>query len=203
MIYYITEISEQKRKKGRYNVYTDDGFLLSLSDETIVKNSIKRGSELTEEQLNALREEDTFKYAKELSFKYAAGAMRSEKQIKAHLLRCGVDADTADRAVETMREYGYADDERFAREYAKGYLRKYSAYVVTQRLLAEGISAKTAAEAVKEADDAENLTALFGKYARKYEKDEPLKRKKHICDALARRGFSWSEISGFFDGDEF
>ena len=62
----ITEINPQKRRKDRYNLYCEEGFLLSLSDETIVKNSIKKGADLSSALIEKLRREDTLKYAKEM-----------------------------------------------------------------------------------------------------------------------------------------
>ena len=65
----ITEISQQRRRQDRYNLYCDEGFIMSLSDETIVKNGIKKGMELEGELIERLRREDTFKYAKEPGMK--------------------------------------------------------------------------------------------------------------------------------------
>lgn len=203
-MHIITSITQQKRRKTRYNIHTEDGFLLSLSDESIVRHHLKVGSTVSEDLLEELREEDSLKYAKELAFKYVTYAPRSEQQLLRHLAQKEVDPACAEEACRIMREYGYIDDESYARQYAENYLKKYSPYLVKQRLIAEGIAKEIAENAVADADHSDQLTELFDKLRKKYEKEEPLKRKKKICDALARRGFSWSEVSPLFrDNDDF
>jgi len=203
-MHIITEITQQKRRKTRYNIHTEEGFLLALSDESVVRHHLKVGSTISSDLLEELREEDSLKYAKELAFKYVTYSPRSEKQLLKHLGQKEIDPTCAAEACRIMKEYGYINDESYARQYAEAYLKKYSPYLVKQRLIAEGISKEIAENAVADADPKDQLKELYDKLCRKHEKEEPLKRKKKICDALARRGFSWSEISPLFrDNDDY
>lgn len=202
-MYTITNILPQKRCKTRYNIMTEDGFLLSLSDESIVRHSLKIGKSISEELLGDLRREDTLKYAKELSLRYITYAPRSEQQVRNHLAERGIDPESIERACAFLHEYGYLDDARYARQYAESYLKKYSPYLVKQRLLHEGISPAEADAAITELSSDEPLRAMYEKLEKKYSSEEPLKRKKKICDALARRGYRWSEIAFLFHDDEF
>lgn len=77
----IQEISLQKRKKDRYNIYTDDGFLMSLSAETIVREKLKEGSVLSDETIARLKEEDTYVYAKELAANYLSYSPPTKEKI--------------------------------------------------------------------------------------------------------------------------
>ncbi|MBR4079671.1 MAG: RecX family transcriptional regulator [Christensenellaceae bacterium] len=202
-MHIITSITQQQRRKTRYNIHTDNGFLISLSDESVVRHHLKVGGTISEELLAELREEDSLKYARELAFKYVAYAPRSEQQLLRHLSQKEIDPACASEACRIMKEYGYINDESFAKQYAESYLKKYSPYFVKQRLIAEGISASIAEAAVADADNSDQLKELFDKLYKKHEKEEPLKRKKKICDALARRGFSWSEVAPLFrDNDD-
>ena len=198
----ITEIRAQRSKKNRYNLYTEDGFLISLWDETIVKNSVKEGTELSEELFKKLKEEDTLKYAKELSFKYVTYSPRTEKQLLKKLENSGIDGESARIAADMMKEDGYINDAAYAREYAASCLKKYSPYVVVSRLTADGVDEKTARAAVDEANSRDNIKALFEKYERKYSALEPRMKKKRISEALARRGFSWSDMEFLFGYEE-
>ena len=56
MSWEVTELQPQKRKKNRFNIITDEGYLRSLSAETIVKHHIRAGMILEEELLEKLRE---------------------------------------------------------------------------------------------------------------------------------------------------
>ena len=51
----ITKIEVQKKNKSRVNLYLDGEFNCGLSLETIVKNGIKEGREITDEQLEFLK----------------------------------------------------------------------------------------------------------------------------------------------------
>lgn len=195
----ITEIRPQKNSKNRYNIYTEDGFILSLSDETIVKNSVKTGKDISEELLDKLKEEDTFKFAKEVSFKYLTYCPRTEKQLLKKLSSCGVDEQTAMKAAKVMKEYGYINDRAFAEEYAKSYLKKYGSKIVFSRLIAEGVDESTAREILDGSDQTEEIKALMEKYEKKYSSLEPKMRKKKVCEALMRRGFTWSQIESAAD----
>lgn len=199
----ITAITQQKRCKTRYNIMTDDGFLMSLADETIVKNNLKVGSELSGELIATLKQEDTLKYAKELSLKYVTYAPRSRRQLMEHLESRGIDPESIAGVCAFMEEYGYLDDARYARLYAESYLKKYSPYLVKQRLMREGVAESIAENAVAELASDAPLRTLFEKLQEKYRSEEPLKRKKKICDALARRGYRWGEIAPLFHDDEF
>ena len=204
MNYLITQIRPGKHKKGRYNLYTEDGFLLSLSDEIIVSHSIKEGTELSEELLHMLKEADTFRYAKDLAFSYVTYAPRSKSQLRKHLLEKDIDETIAQKTIALMEEYRYINDDNFAQQYAASYLKKYSPYVVLMRLKQAGVSEQTAKSAIEAAHNAQYIRDIFENISKKYASLEPQKRRGKIAQAMARRGFSWPEIAACMeDPDEF
>ena len=202
-MYIISAITPQKRSKTRYNIMTEEGFLLSLSEESIVRHSLKTGKEISPELLAELKQEDSLKYAKELSLRYVTYAPRSRQQLVKHLQQRELDSESIEGACAFMEEYGYIDDERFARMYAETYLKKYSPYVVKQRLMNEGVSSTIAEAVTADCETTDTLQNLFEKLQKKYQSEEPVKQKKKICDALARRGYRWSEIAFLFHDDEY
>ena len=88
----IAKVQPQKRNKNRFNLYTEEGFLISLSYETLLKFHIREGGALEEEELEQVRAEDTVKYAKEQAMQYVAYAPRSQRQVEQQLAKKGVDA---------------------------------------------------------------------------------------------------------------
>ncbi len=198
----ITEIRQQKRRKNRYSLYTEDGFLFSLSDETIIGNGIKTGSEISGEEAERLRKEDTLKYAKETAFSYASYAPRTEKQVLEKLSRSGVDEKTAEAALETVRSYGYVDDGEFAREFARVQLKKYGPAVVIMKLRANGVDDSAARECVEELYSEENARNIFEAVGKKYAGLPERERKAKISAAMARKGFSWDEYGDLFREDD-
>ena len=199
----ITEISRQQRRDDRYNIYTEDGFLLSLSDETIIKNSIKKGMELCEDKLEKLRRGDTFKSAKELSANYISRGPKTRKEIFDYLLKKGIDSESAEQAISLLEGYGYVDDEAYAKEFSRIYSKKSGSRVIRQKLMAKGISSELAEKYSHENHDSQQdaAAALAEKYAKKYSDLPPIKRRQKIYAALLRKGFSYDEASKYTNGD--
>lgn len=192
----ITEITEQKKRKNRYNLYTEDGFFMSLSDETLYKYNLKPGAELSGELIKELREYDTLKYANELSIAYISYKPRTAKKLKEHLLKKGIDEESALSSIEIMRQYNYIDDESFARAYAAEYLKKYSPKMVKMRLINEGVAADTANDVLEEFSDEndETLKNTFDTLCKKYS-TPPEKQKQRVYQAMIRKGYSYYDFS--------
>ena len=200
----ITEISQQRRKQDRYNLYCDEGFIMSLSDETIVKNGIKKGMELEGKLLERLRREDTFKYAKELAAGYVSRGSKTRREVKDYLLRKGIDERSAQDALTMLEGYGLIDDEEYAREFSRIQSKKLGARMVRQKLLQKGISAELAEKYSRENGEAQQEAArqICEKYVRKYADLPELERRRKIYAALIRRGFSYDEAASAVRGDD-
>ncbi len=200
----ITEISRQKKKENRYNLYCEDGFLLSLSDETIVKNGIKKGSTLTREVLDALRAEDTVKYAKELSLNYISYSKRTQKEVLNYLEKKGIDEASANEALLMLKEYRYIDDEEYARLFFSEYIKKTGPAVIRQKLMLKGISPDICRKIAQESED-DGLScakSVAEKYSKKYSGEPEPKKRQKIYAALLRKGFSYDVISKVINTEE-
>lgn len=205
MSWEVTELQPQKRKKNRFNIITDEGYLLSLSAETIVKHHIRAGMILEEELLEKLRQEDTRKYAKELAADYLGYAPRTRSQVRSHLLRKGIDAESAEAALATMEEYGYIDDAAYAREFARCYSAKLGAAAIRSKLMEKGISREVIDASVEFSREAEREAAagLVAKLREKYDSLPKEKRRQRIYQALLRKGFSYGDAAELLrDGED-
>ena len=200
----ITDITPQKRRKDRYNLYCEEGFLLSLSDETIVKNSIKKGADLSSALIEKLRREDTLKYAKELAASFISYCPRTRREVITHLEKKGIDSVSAEQAADMLEEYRYIDDEKYAREFSRIYSSKLGSRMIKQKLMQKGISSE-AAEAASKANSQTQMEAgkkICEKYAKKYAALDSYERNKKIYAALIRKGFSYDEASMLVKEDE-
>lgn len=195
----VTEIRAQKRRKNRYNIYDEDGFFMSLADETIVRYGIKPGVEIDADLLEELRAEDTYKYANELAAQYLSYAPRSKKQLKDHLAKKGIDEHSIERTAELMESYGYINDEAYAKEYAAAYEQKLSPVAISYKLRSKGISKETAEAIAAETDSDAAARAVMKKLSRKFKNDE--KRKERLMQALMRRGFSYGDFADNYSED--
>ena len=124
----------------------------------------------------------------------------------------GYDEPEAIAAVRRLMELGYLDDEGYARDLAASLTRRgYGARRVRQTLIAKGVDAETADEAIPEDQDA--AAAQIERWLSKLYKGKPLdaKEKSRLYGALARRGFDGEAIrrglrnlqNGFEDDEDF
>ena len=192
----IAKVQPQKRNKNRFNLYTEEGFLISLSYETLLKFHIREGGALEEEELEQVRAEDTVKYAKEQAMQYVAYAPRSQRQVEQQLAKKGVDEQSIAGAVETMKKYGYIDDAAYVQEFVRSYAKRMGAQAIRQKLMQNGVSGRVVEENLSLSDEAQLETAcmILTKQAKKYQKLGPQKAKQRMYAMLARRGFSGEVI---------
>lgn len=85
--------------------------------------------------------EDRLQDALDRSYRYLAARDRTEHEIRRHLERVGVEADTIEDAVRILTELAYLDDARFAVRFAqdKRELDAWGAERIERRLTALGV----------------------------------------------------------------
>lgn len=192
----LREIALQKRNKNRYNLSDDDGFLTSLSVETVLRHHLKEGMELSEELLEQMKREDTVKYAKELAVAYIAYTPRTRRQLEQQLAKKGIDVQSVAEAVATMEKYSYLDDAAYVREFARSYGKRLGAGAIRQKLLERGVERSVIEENLELDAQSQRAAAeaLAEKLRRKYAADSAQKRRQKMYAALTRRGFSYDDI---------
>lgn len=193
----ITRISTTKR--GRFALFSEDEFLFSVDDETLVQYHIQEGSLLTNEELSSLKDASDLRKAKNQALRYLS--LRAYAQEELYQKLClKYDPYTAAAAIQAMVELDLLDDETFAIEKAKGLMsRGKSSSEIRRQLQALGISANLVSIALEEAEpnDEENAYRILqkGGYIEKLERGE----KEKVMAALARRGFTHSTIRTVLD----
>jgi len=200
----ILEILPQKRRKDRFNILDEEGFMLSLSAETIARHHIRPGMVLGEELLETLRAEDTVCYAKELSAAYLAYAPRTKAQLRKHLLAKGIDPVSAETAIGSMEEYGYIDDGAYAEEFAKSASKKMGAAAIRAKLLEKGVSREIVEEraAPSPEEQREAAAVLIAKLRQKLADLPEHTRRRRIYGTLMRRGFLYEDVKDLLGEEE-
>ena len=192
----IREIAPQKRNKNRYNISDEDGFLTSLSVETVLRYHLKEGMQVSDELMEEMKREDTVKYAKEIGVAYVAYAPRTRRQVEQHLAKKGIDAQSIAQAVETLERYSYLDDAAYVREFVRSYGEKLGAGAMRQKLMERGVERQVIEENMELSQEGQQAAALAlaQKLRRKYADQPEQKRRQKMFAALARRGFSYDDI---------
>ncbi|MCL2587894.1 MAG: recombination regulator RecX [Oscillospiraceae bacterium] len=119
----------------------------------------------------------------------------SRRELMEKLVQKGETKEAAEATAEWIAEMRLLDDESYAEEIVRHYAAKgYGQKRIEQELWRRGIEKDlwdTALEAMPEEDD--SLDRFIQLKLRGVDPDK--KEEKRLADALARRGYSWDEIS--------
>ena len=203
----ISAVEPQKRKKDRYNIYSDGEYVCSLGAESIVIYGIKQGTQIKEEKLKNAIEADNMQYAFDSAVSLLSFRMRTKKEIRDKLAEKKIDANAVEKAIDKLAGYGYIDDEKYAVLFIESAVSeaKYGRKVIEYKLRQKGISDDNIEKAMQlYPDDAEKQAAsvYYKTLMRKYSNEEPKKKRSKIYSNLARRGFSYDVINSLITGDD-
>lgn len=197
----IEPLNKQKSK-----VFLDGDFAFVLYQGEIYRYQIKEGEELEarvyEELLQTVE-----RRAREKALSLLQLQDRSEFELGTKLRRAFFPETAVEQVICFLKEYGYLNDEKYARNYAEIYGTKKSCAELKRDLRKKGISAALVQEVCREQQEdkgsSEAIAALLKK--RGYRKDAPLKERQKTIAYLLRRGFSWAEIqrAAEFPDDSF
>ncbi|MCM1308824.1 MAG: RecX family transcriptional regulator, partial [Butyrivibrio sp.] len=112
----VTDIAPFDKKRRRIYIDYEYAFPLYLSE--LKKYGIEAESELPEAvyaEITSMLE----RRARERILYLIGDADRTERNIREKLRASGYVGDIADRAVESLKRYGYIDDTRYAKAYAE------------------------------------------------------------------------------------
>ena len=109
----ITNLTAQKRRKDRVNLFLDGEYAFSLS----ILNAawLKVGQELSAEKIAALLAEEEYERGKDIALRLITNRPRSTKEVRDRMREKGIDDTVQDRVVDRLTELDLLDDEAFAR----------------------------------------------------------------------------------------
>ena len=186
----------EKKSDTRYTVEVDGEYFGIFDQEILADNQIRPGISVEPELLEGLKDQAEHRRARERAYYLLSYRDHSSKELYDKLCR-NVSPQTAASTVEKMQQLGFLDDARYADKLADYYLntklwsRRKSLFELQRR----GIDRQTAEEALDscgvEAYD-QILSLIEQKYWRRLDGDP--KNEKTVMDALARMGYSYSDI---------
>ena len=194
------KISHTRGRGKKIHLLIDDEYQITTDIDFWAENYYKDGQEISEEEWLELTDKINFKKAIDKCYDLLSRRDHSVKELRTKLLRT-VDEKNADRAIEKMLDYGYLDDEKYARNLVK-YLtssKKMSKNFIKQEMYKRGISPDIISNTIEDSE-IDNTVALIDliltKYARKLEAEDGYKK---VIASLMRKGFSYSDIKNAFN----
>lgn len=171
----ITALVAQKKDKTRCNVYVDGRFCCGLTVETVVKNRLKIGTQITAERLEEMQMESEKSKALSQGLSFISVSQKTRKQVRDHLSKKGYLPQVVDYVLEKMEGYEFLDDGAYAKSYAASALKRKGNRLIRLELKQKGVSEEEIDGAFQNEDRETELAAATA-LAEKYLKNKPKDR---------------------------
>ena len=194
----ITDIAPLDKKRRK--VYIDGQYAFPLYVSELRKYNIEAGAVLEENVYDDICSL-LMRRVRERILYLITDYDRSEQNIRQKISMAGYRGSFVDDAIDSLKEYGYIDDLRFARYYAESMrdTKGRSAFAISRSLYEKGISRDVIDTVMGELDideDAQILKALSSKgYNEENIRQIDDKERQKLISSLMRKGFSYDLIS--------
>lgn len=197
----ITQIAVQEKRKNRCSIFLDDEFAFGLDQEVVLQFGLKKGDQLSEQQIQDILFSEERKRAKDRALRFLSYRDRSEKEIRTKLKQVGYDENIIEWVVGELKRLKFLDDQRFAQSFAQTQMitRPVGEYFLKRELKQKGLDEElieqTVAKTYEEKDQVSVALELAQQRKKRYQNVDELKAKKRVSDFLLRRGFSWDVVA--------
>ena len=209
----IEKLEPSRRKEGRWLVWLEDGTLIRVGEADVADLGLYRGMELAPEQAEELQHAAALGKLKTRALNIVSVRSISRKELvqkltarprkpeesefqpeDAEIAREELEA-RAESVADWLEHLGLLNDEQYARDVVRWCGEKgYGTRRVRDELFRRGVPRELWDEALEGFGGSEEAVDRFlAQKLKNWGGDK--KELKRVTDALARRGFSWSEIS--------
>ena len=192
----IQELKPSKRVRDRWLAVLEDGSILRVSRNQIADFALYTGRELSDEEADRLLQAVENENFRSYALRVVTDTPKSRKMLLKILVERDCPPEKAQEIAGWLEELGYLNDGQYAAQVAAFYTRKgYGARKIRDELYRRGIPRELWDEALAQVKEEDNACAIDAFLEKKLKGSHDPKDVKRASDALARRGFSWSEIS--------
>jgi regulatory protein len=191
----ITALKIQKRNPDRVNVYLDGRFAFGLA--AIEAARLHRGQVLSDEDVERLKERDSFEKARNRVLRFLSYRPRSEAEVRRYLQDKGVSPSIADEVVERLTRAKLLDDLAFARYWVENRERfkPRGARMLRHELRQKGVDAKIIDQALADLSEEESAYRAAAQRGRRLAHLDQASFRKKLSAYLLRRGFPYSVVN--------
>lgn len=191
----ISKIFPSKHRRGRFLVWLEDGSLLRVGETEMIDFALHAGMELPDEVADRLLTAANAGQLRDKALNMLTVRPMSRKELTDKLLTRGAAPAQAAEIADWLERLGLLNDAEYAKTVVRHYSEKgYGPYKVKDELYRRGLSRDLWEDALCETKDPAEAIDAFLRQKLKGEVPEQ-KALKRVSDALARRGYRWSDIS--------
>ena len=190
----IESIQRSRHRKGRILVYLADGSVLKITEQELLDFGLRPGDDIDDGRLQALKEAAGVSDVRSAAADLIGRRAMSRAELEQKLRRKGASENDARYAAEWLEAIGALNDGEYAALLARHYAAMgYGPARVREKLREKGIPRELWDDALDTLPDSGGqIDRFLAAKLRGVPPDE--KEKKRLSDALARRGYGWSDI---------
>lgn len=190
----IQELKPSKHVEGRWLAVLEDGSVLRVGESEVVDFALCAGKELSEEEADRLQAAARRSALKTKAIELLMRKPQSRKELERKLREWEASQEESEAICDRMEELGYLNEPEYAARVVRYYAGKgFGERKLRDELYRRGIPKQLWEEALAQTEDSAPVLDAF--LERKLKGSHDPKEIKKASDALARRGFSWTEIS--------
>lgn len=190
----IQELKPSQRVQGRWLAVLEDGSILRVGQQEIADFALYAGRELTEEEAAALTAGLRSRQMRERALELLSRKPQSRRELTRKLNEWGAGPEEADAVCDRMEELGYLNEAAYAARIVEVYsARGFGEKKLRDELYRRGVPREEWDEALARVEDStQAIDDFLQKKLTGWTGDR--KQLQKVTAALARRGFSWSDI---------
>lgn len=190
----IQELKPSQRVQGRWLAMLEDGSILRVGQQEIADFALYAGRELTEEEAAALTAGLRSRQMRERALELLSRKPQSRRELIRKLNEWGAGPEEADAVCDRMEELGYLNEAAYAARIVEVYsARGFGEKKLRDELYRRGVPREEWDEALARVEDStQAIDDFLQKKLTGWTGDR--KQLQKVTAALARRGFSWSDI---------
>ncbi len=190
----IQELKPSQRVQGRWLAMLEDGSILRVGQQEIADFALYAGRELTEEEAAALTAGLRSRQMRERALELLSRKPQSRRELTRKLNEWGAGPEEADAVCDRMEELGYLNEAAYAARIVEVYsARGFGEKKLRDELYRRGVPREEWDEALAQVEDStQAIDDFLQKKLTGWTGDR--KQLQKVTAALARRGFSWSDI---------
>lgn len=202
----ITALRVQINNPQRVNLFIDEIFALGVSLNTLSKESLFVGMELSAEEFTRLETAESGEKAFQAALRALEARPRSVSEIRERLRRKEFAAEAIDQTLERLERLGLVDDASFARRWVENrqLLSPRGKNALRDELRRKGIDRDTTADVLADedllGDQSEQAMTVARAALRKYANaPDKMTFTRKLGGFLQRRGFGFDAIRPVVD----
>ena len=190
----IQDLKPSKHVQGRWLAMMEDGSVLRLGESEVIQFALYRGKQLSQEEAEQLLTSTRRSGLKEKAVDLLTRKPHSRRELERKLGEWEATEEEISEICDRLEELGFLDDAYYAAQVVRHYCAKgYGARKLRDELYRRGVPRELWDEALEQVQDNGGVIDAF--LEKKLKGSHDPKELKKASDALARRGYSWSEIS--------